>query len=52
MRAFEGVVVALFVEGLDGEEADGLGYGGLEEPAIFGVGGAVGWEGLAQGEEG
>ena len=52
MGAFKGVVVALFMEGLGGEETDGLGYGGLEEPAVFGVGSAVGWKGLAEGEEG
>ena len=51
MRAFEGVVVAFFVKGLGGEKADGLGNGGLEKPAIFGVGGAVGRECLAEGEE-
>lgn len=45
------MVIALFVEGLGGEETDGLGYGGLEKPAIFGVGGAVGGEGLTEGEE-
>ena len=35
-----------------GEEADGFCHGGLEEAAVGGVLEAVGWEGLAEGEEG
>lgn len=51
MRALEKIVIALFVERLGGEQTDGLGYGGLEKPAIFRVGGTVGGEGLTEGEE-
>lgn len=51
MWPFESMMVELFMEWLSGEKADGLGYGGLEEPSIFGVGGTVGWKGLAEGEE-
>lgn len=45
------MVSAFFMKGLGGEETDGLRNGGLEKPAIFGVGGAVGRECLAKGEE-
>lgn len=34
-----------------GEEADGFGHGCLEGAAMRGVGEAVRWEGLAEGEE-
>lgn len=51
MRAFEGVMVAFFVEWLGGKKTNRLGDGWLEESAVFGVGRAVGWEGLAEGEE-
>ena len=34
------------------DETYGFGHGGLEEAAVRGVLKAVGWEGLAEGEEG
>lgn len=44
-------MVTFLVEGLGGQKADGLCYGGLEETAKVRVGGTVSWESLTEGKE-